>query len=230
MSKSESCSTECQHATANSKKPVGKKFGCSLVLPDHLRPFSVDAGVFIVYTSFDGDKSRIELKAVSFPRFENLLHDLDLMIDDQIRNWSKDYLLQVRHIPYPSDTPTDESDTMFLRLMSKDKEKNEETTMTISICVLPNSQNIEPKLHNPYHDQGLPLLVPLKIYNEDFYENAREHIYEYFLKKYGSYPEKVVENLGLEDDVDRAWIELIKNFVPNPEQLLAKLKESKKKR
>lgn len=138
-------SHSCGHCGHHHHNEDGKveKTNDGIAVPDTrerltIPKFSVDSAIFMVYTSHDGDKSMTVTRAVSYPKFENLLTDLGLF-NQWLMSYYDDCELSIGSIP--KDVKQDPTDVAMVTI--KDVAKGEETKMVISICAIPNSQNLE---------------------------------------------------------------------------------------
>lgn len=145
--------------------------------------FSVNAAVFIAYMTFDGDKSNAQIRAVSYPKLENLLKDLGLLMTDITARYSKEFDIHIINEP---DMQCDDSDILFLHMRPRDPSKGDSMIGAISICVVPNSQNLGElqRLDPPMAKTGNLMIIPLKDYNDTYYHQAKSFLEQNFRFKY----------------------------------------------
>lgn len=182
--------------------------------------FSVNSAVFIVYTSFDGDKSKANIRAVSFPKFEVLLKDLGLLMDDIIARYSKEFDIQpCRNVPRNLLTNVDTSDVAFLRFTPKDKSKGDAMIGYISICVIPNAQNLAVMDIK----DGMLNVIPITDFNYDLYRKIKDFIIEDFVYKSRIQMAKMlphakgVRGKVSDKDAQNAWLTLLAYYDSYPD-------------
>ena len=158
--------------------------------------FSVDSAVFMVYTSHDGDKSMTITRAVSYPKFENLLTDLGLF-----NQWLLDYYdgCKISIGSIPKDVKQDPTDVAMVTI--KDEAKGEETKMVISICVIPNSQNLE---ETRQETKGKPKMLDLYTFSPQAFYKAFHFILSDFenrlVEEAKKYPKDDTDTTSAKDE------------------------------
>ena len=193
--------------------------------------FSVNSAVFITYTSFSGDKSKTNIRAISFPNTECLFKDLALLNDDIIRLYFKEFHICMlpTHLPL-FEFKTDNSDTAFANFVSREGVDKAFTCGVISICVIPNAQN----LNELCTQQGNLAIMPLREYDEELFKKVRDFILSDFSIKSNRAMAKMVsipkqkkdkDSLLSDKDAERAWLTLLRYYdkVPSITEALAQV-------
>lgn len=193
--------------------------------------FSVNSAVFITYTSFSGDKSKTNIRAISFPNSEVLFKDLALLNDDIIRLYFKEFHICMlpTHLPLFA-FKTDNSDTAFANFVSREGVDKASTCGVISICVIPNAQN----LNELCTQQGNLAIMPLREYDEELFNKVRDFILSDFNIKSNRAmakmmplpkPKKDKDSPLSDKDAERAWLTLLRYYdkVPAITEALAQV-------
>lgn len=143
--------------------------------------FAVDSAVFIVYTSHNGDKSMTTVRSVSYPKFDDLLTDLGLINQWFVDSYADTHKMSMGSIPYR--IKQDPTDVAVLTI----KNDTEETKLVISICVIPNSQDLEKdqeRKSNPL-TAGILGMTDLYSYDSELFYRAFHFIISDFENRLG---------------------------------------------
>lgn len=191
----------CDHHNENEELDPIESTDKDLAVPDTrerivIPKFSVDSAIFMVYTSHDGDKGMTITRAVSYPKFENLLTDLGLF-NQWLLDYYDDCKLSISSIP--KDVKQDPADVAMVTI--RDEAKGEETRMVISICVIPNSQNLEEIRQTT---NGKPRVLDLYTFSPQAFYKAFHFILSDFenrlVEEAKKYPKEDDANRSSEED------------------------------
>lgn len=180
--------------------------------------FSINSALFVTYTSFDGDKSRTNIRAISFPNSEVLFQDLALFTDDIIRLYFNEFYMQILKAPLPlHQLKIDDSDAMFINFIPRDESRKDSTCGVISICVIPNAQNLDVLSTQ----QGNLSIMPLKEYNKELFHEVQEFLMSDFNTKSAQAMTKLMSvskdkknQTGefSDKDAEKAWYTLLRYY------------------
>lgn len=204
----------CAACTPNQTGDIVSPDRSKIVIPK----FSVDSALFITYTSFDGDKSKVNIRAVSFPNEKMLLKDLSMLVDDVVNSYSKEFEIVPFLLNPNCFSRSDKSDVMLVSFNQKDRSNGDDLLGYISICVVPNAQNLK-KLDTK---QGTLETMPLRSYDEGLYDRVRIFLYDEFKSKCQTcmvkslpHAEKAKDNLT-QKDAEKAWFTLLRYYDSYP--------------